>query len=224
MSKESEEKPGWLQRVSRIFGKGQNDKKESLERTMHKAGLDILNDRKLENRILLLTQLQDDIAAPIETKTLKEYVAELKRRHNLLNYAIFTISAPYARAGDSATFSHILHGWSRLDASAKSWILRTEDIVSKAEEDNIENKGQNDEMYSLLERGTVDVRMHVRFLHDNLQKHIWKDAFLIIGKCFMDRDVSERAATVVQNVIPALQAGGQPKLGGEASTSEASEQ
>ena len=224
MSKESEEKLGWLERVRKVFGKGQNDKKESLERTMHKAGLDILSDRKLENRILLLTELQDSMAAPIETKNLKEYVEELKRRHNLLNYAIFTIAAPYARAGDSVTFSHILHGWSRLDASAKSWLLRTEDIVSKAEEDNIEKqKGQNDEMFSLLERGTVDVRMHVQFLHDNLQKHIWKDGFLALSKAFLDRDVSERAATVIQNVIPALQAGGQPKLGGEANTSEDSE-
>jgi len=223
MSKENEEKPGWLERVRKVFGKGQTDKKESLERTMHKAGLDVLSDRKLENRILLLTELQDSMAAPIETKNLKEYVAELKRRHNLLNFAIYTIAAPYARAADSAKFSHILHGWSRLDASAKSWILRTEDIVSKAE-DNVENqKGQNDEMFSLLERGTVDVRMHVQFLHDNLQKHIWKDAALILAKAFDSRDIVGTAATVIQNVIPALQAGGQPKLG-ETNTSEASEQ
>jgi hypothetical protein len=224
MSKENEEKTGWLERVRKVFGKGQTDKKESLERTMHKAGLDILSDRKLENRILLLTELQDSMAAPIETKNLKEYVAELKRRHNLLNFAIYTIAAPYARAADSAKFSHILHGWGRLDSSAKSWILRTEDIVNKAEDNSETQKpGQNDEMFSLLERGTVDVRMHVQFLHDNLQKHIWKDGFLVLAKAFDSRDIGATAATVIENVIPALQAGGQPKLGGEASTSEASE-
>lgn len=195
---------------------------------MHKLGIDILKDQKLEHRIKLMMQFEDLITAPIQTAKLTEYVKELKDRQDSLNHALYEISAPFGRAGDIPRYGKMFHGWGRLNASASSWILRTSDIVSKTSkhtENHIEKPKpepkekdkekkeepkepasvetmivEAEELLEEFEAESIDPRFLVQSLHDVLQKHIWKDGFQILGQCFLDRDVSPRASTVIQNV------------------------
>jgi hypothetical protein len=231
-------KPGWVQRAKDLFG-GNPEKNEDkeLERTLHKLGVDIIKDQKLEHRIKLLMKFEEMMTEPIKTDDLAGYVKELKDRQDLVNHALYEISAPFGRGGDIPRFSKMFHGWARLNASASSWIIRTNDTVSKAEngkdkpketkttvkektkpeskseqksgekvqetKEEDEDKSDDDHIEQLLkeiETETIDPRILVQCLHDVLQKHIWKDAFQILGQCFLDRDVSPRAATVIQNV------------------------
>jgi hypothetical protein len=226
------DKPSWIKRAEDLFGsRGDQDDKE-LEKSLHKLGLDVLKDQKLEHRVKLLMQFHDMINAPIKTTSLTEYIKELKDREDLINEAIYEISAPFARSLDFPQIGKAFHGWGRLNASAKSWILRSDDIIRKAEEKNGNKKElvketeskqlskpkekaktelevptqtkeldlpKINEFFGLVDAETIDVKMLVNFLHDVLSKHIWKDGFLILGKCFMDRDISPRSATVIQN-------------------------
>lgn len=226
------EKRSWKERIKEIWGSSADDKEKEIEKTLHGLGIDILKDQKLEHRIKLLIQFQDLINAPIKVESLIDYVEELKDRQDLLNTAIYEIAAPYARSIDFPRIGKAFHGWGRLNASAKSWILRTDDIVRKAEEqkekekqktkdkdDKEKTKGKETkeldipnipkeakelrstaQFLGMMETETIDVKMLVNYLHDVLQKHIWKDGFLILGKFFMDRDISPRSATVVQNI------------------------
>jgi hypothetical protein len=223
-------KPSWIERAKDLFGSSEDKEEKEIERTLHRLGLDILKDQKLEHRIKLLMKFEDLITSKVTTEPLNEYVEDLKDRQDLMNHAIYEISAPYARSGDFPEFGHMLHGWGRLNASAKSWILRTEDIVNKALEkekkekkpepseqtaegkkepqktelavpnEEVQKDGELEDLIGMLETETIDVKMLVHFLHDVLSKHIWKDGFLILGKCFLDRDVTPRAATVIQNI------------------------
>lgn len=229
-------KPGWKQRIKDIWGGSGDDKEEKdFERSMHKLGIDVLKDQKLDRRMKLLIQFEEAITTEIKTEDLNEYVQELKDRQELLNHAVYEISAPFGRAGDIPRFGKMFHGWGRLNASASSWILRTSDIVSKAQRKNnhtpkpepkkepakpeakadqkegkTEKKTEEteeevrsrtvEELMEQIETESIDPRSLVQNLHDVLQKHIWKDGFLILGQCFLDRDVSPRASTVIQNV------------------------
>lgn len=237
---DKKQKLGWRERASLLFGSNA-EKEETQERTMHKAGIDIISDRKLENRVKLLMQFEDAITDEIDTENLEAYVKALMRRTDLINHAIMEIAAPYGRAGTLPQFSRMFHGWGRLYASSKSWLLRTEDTITKTDEEahNFFKNNlykvldelyqtlsdpkaleeiskirkqiggiENETSYNVLEHGAIDKRMHVRFLHDVLQKHIWKDGFLILNKCFLDKDVSERSATVIQSMQP-MQRGGE---------------
>jgi hypothetical protein len=227
------DKPSWMQRAKNLFGSSDDKEEKEIEKSLHKLGIDILKDQKLEHRIKLLMQFHDLITSEIKAGSLVEYVADLKDRQDLVNEAIYEISAPYARSIDFPRLGQAIHGWGRWNASAKSWILRTDDIVRKAEEQKEKNKekpkdqdkkdkekskdkekielealNEPKDLESLkrfldvmeTETETIDVKMLVHFLHDVLQKHVWKDGFLILGKCFMDRDISPRSATVIQNV------------------------
>ena len=203
--KNREEKKSLRQKLSETVWKPAKNEGDVIEKKMASLGVSILSDRKLEHRIDLLREMQRLISSEIKTDDLAEYVEELKSRLTLLNDTIYSVAAPYARSGDLPRFGRMLHGWSRLYASASSWILRTEDTIEKKHkkkgENGQEEADSNDAESSILEHGAIDKRMHVRFLHDVLQKHIFKDGFLILGACFLDKDVSERAATVVQTVI-----------------------
>jgi hypothetical protein len=253
------DKPGWVQRAKDLFGGSAEDKDEKgLERSLHKLGVDIIKDQKLEHREKQLMRFEDRMSEPIKTDDLTLYVLELKDRQDTVNHALYEISAPFGRGGDIPRFSKMFHGWGRLNASAQSWIIRTVDIVAKVEngkdkpnatvkpkqkpeakdskseeksgvaefasavrenvqeakkdgrfhkdqETTEEDEDKSDDIHieQLLrdvETETIDPKMLVQCLHDDLQKHIWKDAFQILGQCFLDRDVSPRSATVIQNV------------------------
>jgi hypothetical protein len=226
-------KKSWSERIRSVWGKPNKESEDAYERTMHKLGIDVLNDQKLEHRQKLMIQFEDYFKDEIKTENLVQYAQELKYRQDLLNHALYEISAPYGRAGDIPRFGKMFHGWGRLNASASSWILRTFDIVkqtekmkatirketAKKEEPKAEDKTKKDEkvqeeqkeespverdeleeMLEDLELESIDPRILVHSLHDVLQKHIWKDGFLILGQCFLDRDISPRASTVIQNV------------------------
>jgi len=189
----TEKKKSFRQRLSEVLWK--EKKPTYLKKQMEGMGISILSDEKLEDRLKKLQKLQEAIMEPIEAEDDEEYVTALKDRLDVLNQIIYQIAAPFARSGDFPKFSKMLHAWSRLYASASSWLLRTQDYyIRKA-------NGEEDDSISVsLGFGTVNIKMMVRFLHDVLQKHIFKDGFLILGKCFMDRDVSERAAIVIQTM------------------------
>lgn len=201
---------GWKERAQQLLGFGEKKEEKSSERTLHEAGVSVISDRKLENRIKLLMQLEDAVTEPITTDDLQEYLNQLRIKTDLLNHAIYEIAAPYARAGTLPLFARMLHGWSKLYASSKSWILRTEDVIAKNKKPTNKNNGETEEPKKAdgnesptsFDEGAVDKGMLVRFLHDVLQKHIWKDAFFILGQCFMDKDVSLTAATVIQSMQP----------------------
>jgi len=190
----TEKKKGWRQRLSEVLWK--EKKPTYLKQKMEGMGVSILSDQKLEDRLKKLQILQEAIMEPIEAEDDEEkYITALQERLDVLNQIIYHIAAPFARSGDFPKFSKMLHGWSRLYASSSSWLLRTQDYyIRKA------NGEEEDSISVSLGFGSVNIKMMIRFLHDVLQKHIIKDGFLILGKCFMDRDVSERAAIVVQNV------------------------
>jgi hypothetical protein len=231
-------------RIRSIFGAEEKESDDAYERTMHKLGIDVLKDQKLEQRVKLLIEFEDYMESEIKTDDLIPYVKELKHRQDLLNHALYEISAPYGRAGDIPRFGKMFHGWGRLNASASSWILRTFDIVSRTEKAKEEKEKQDrereererkqaeadkakdakkkdavqgeakteekpkteeerddiEDLLQELEIESVEPLILVQSLHDDLVKHIWKDGFLILGQCFLDRDVSPRASTVIQNV------------------------
>jgi hypothetical protein len=231
-------------RIRSVFGQEEKESDDAFERTMHKLGIDVLKDQKLEQRVKLLIEFEEYMESEIKTDDLIPYVQELKHRQNLLNHALYEISAPYGRAGDIPRFGKMFHGWGRLNASASSWVLRTFDIVNTTEkakeekqkqerekeererrqaeadkakdtqkkdavqgeektEEKPKTEEERDDIEDLLEEleiESVEPRILVQSLHDVLLKHIWKDGFLILGQCFLDRDISPRASTVVQNV------------------------
>lgn len=240
----SGKKRSWKQRAKNLLGWSEPEKSdEEYERTMHKLGLDVLKDQKLEHRQAMLLKFEEQMNEEIVTHSLIEYVQELKDRQDLLHHALMEISAPFARSGDIDRFGRMFHGWNRLNASASSWILRAFDIVKKTEKHNgkktqeeptdkpepkdtkkpetkdakkdepkpeekvqgSEKKLDNimddaEELLDEIESESIDPRFLVQCLHDVLQKHIWKDGFLILEMCFLDRDISPRSATVIQNV------------------------
>src|SRR5271157_9554 len=212
-------KKSWTERIRSVWGKPNQQSDDTYERTMHKLGIDVLNDQKLEHRQKLMIEFQEYMTLDIKTDSLVQYVQELKDRQDLLNHALYEISAPYGRAGDIPRFGKMFHGWGRMNASASSWILRASDIVKqtekvkerkakeekKKEEAKPEDKAKKDEkvqdekkeespekledlqeMLEDLELESIDPRILVQSLHDVLQKHIWKDGFLILGQCFLD--------------------------------------
>lgn len=179
---------------------------------------------------------EESMSKPIKTDDLANYVEQLKDRHDVVNHAIYEISAPFGRGGDIPRFSHMFHGWSKMNASGSSWIMRAMDIVGKTDngtekpkeatvkpkqkegkdsksagekvqETKEDDKSEDakidervEELLKELEIETIDPRMLVQCLHDVLIKFVWRDAFTIIGQCFLDRDISPRATTIIQNV------------------------
>ena len=190
----------WLQQK---FSGKKNVPDDTTEQSLNNFGIQILSDRKLEERIALLIELETEVAKPIQETDLLEYLAKLKSKTELLNHGIFQIALPYARSGTSPEFARKLRGWTQMYAQALSWILHYEQMVPKAMEDTNEEqrRGNSDSDY-----GTVEVQIHM--MHDNIQKYVWKDAFYFLGDCFMDDDVAPRAAAVIQSMMPMMGGGG----------------
>ncbi len=124
-------KKGWRELAQEVFGFGQKKDEKSFERTLHEAGVSVVSDRKLEERIKLLMQFEESVTEPITTDNLQDYLGQLRTKTDLMNHAIYRIAAPYARAGTYPVFGRMLLGWSKIYASSKSWILRTEDVIGK---------------------------------------------------------------------------------------------
>jgi hypothetical protein len=88
----------------------------------------------------------------------------------------------------------MLRGWTQEHAIAMNWILEAQKLV-QAKQSKINGETNID-----TEIGDIETLIY--FVHGNLQKYIWKDGNFILGECFMDEDVSPRAATVIQSMVP----------------------
>jgi len=179
--------------IKEWFGKrfkGQTDSKtlKSEEQTLASKGIQIISDGKLEHRISLLIDLEDEIKKPIETTILKEYVKELKKRNDLLNHGIMQIALPYARAGNDTNYAKKLEGWTDAYALANWWMLEAEKMVSTDYVDSLD-----------YDEGNINRLLHM--FCGNLNKFVWNLAFYFLGVCFMDVDIAPTAATVVQTMV-----------------------
>jgi len=174
--------------------KNQTDSKthKSEEQTLAQKGIQIISDGKLENRVALLIDLEDEINKEIQTENLATYVKTLKERTDLLNHGILQIALPFARAGTYSEYARKLRGWTQMYSLAQSWILQAQKMIPQKQQPN--NKEGD-----TIDNDNIEIQVHM--MHDNLGKFIFKDAFYFLGVCFMDVDIAPTAATVVQTMV-----------------------
>jgi len=203
---QQEDKKTWRQRFSELIWKPKAP--TFVEKKLSGLGVDVLSDQKLEHRIGLLVDLQDDLKKEVKTTDLKEYVGILKGRTDMLHRAVFEIAMPYASSGSYPYYAKMLDGWLDLHRIASSWILIVEDTLSPTQQAGASNTDAEGKTFAqvfghtplFLDKGIMDNQILIRFLHDALQKHVWSWGFAVLGKCFRDKDVTERAAIVIESL------------------------
>lgn len=180
-----ETKKGFLKRLTDRFQ--HPPEKDTIEMTLGDQGIKVAKDTRLSDRFASIYDLHNLMMAPIETTDPEQYLKELKNRLDTMDLAINLIASPYARAGDYPQYRRMMRGWSSWYAIASSWIQRTSDYWFNPESNPIDY-------------GPMDLGAYVRMLHDDIQKHVFKDAFSVLNFCFRDKDVSVHAVTVIQNL------------------------
>ncbi len=203
-----EKKPSWLERHGFMFGTKPQGEIKQLK--MHEFGVSVLTDGKLEGRMKALMSFKEDFMQGIEDDDLKTYVTNLEDRVQLLNDAIVEIAAPYARAGTSPRFAKLMRGWTKWYRLGKTGILEVKSWVHEQEKED-ETKDSNDTQPTdkkkrteidrmLTDRSSINIRNDIHYLHNFLNLTVFSDGFFALSLCFMDKDVSERAATVIQTM------------------------
>jgi hypothetical protein len=191
----TEKKPSWLERHGFMFGSKPSGEIKQLK--MHELGVNVLTDGKLEGRMKALMSFKAAFMKNIENDDLSKYVDNLENRVQLLNDAIVEIAAPYARAGTSHRFAVLMRGWAKWFALAKTGILEVKSWVREAQQ----TPKQEESSLSLTDRSSINIRNDVHYLHNFLNLTVFRDGFFALSLCFMDQDVSERAATVIQSMV-----------------------
>lgn len=176
---------GWTDKFKDLFKRP--TEKETTERTLAEHGVKTVEDMRLRERIAIQFQFQSLMSEPIRAKKPETHLARIKDRLDQMNTVIAQTSSPYARAGDNPAYRRMLQGWSRWYALASSWIICTNDYFLTEEENPIDY-------------GCMDAGAFVRMLEDVIQKHVMKDGFTVLNVCFRDKDVSEKAVTVIQTL------------------------
>lgn len=194
--RKEEKKPGWLRRHGFMFGTKPANTDEVRELKLHDLGVAILKDGKLEGRMRALMEFKADFMKGIEDKNLTTYVNNLEQRVATLNDMILEIAGPYARAGSSHRFAIGMRGWSKWMVLATQGILEVKSWVAEA------SQSQKQDETDFADRSSVNLKNDVHFLHNFLNVCVFKDGFFLLTLCFMDQDVSERAATVIQSMQP----------------------
>ena len=195
-----EKKPSWLERHGFMFGNKPNQG-EIKQLKMHEFGVSVLTDGKLEGRMKALMSFKEDFMKGIEDKELTTYVANLENRVQLLNDAIVEIAAPYARAGTSPRFAILMRGWTKWYRLGKTGILEVKSWVEQQQQ----TKTSDSRTLSLTDQSSINIRNDVHYLHNFLNLTVFSDGFFALSLCFMDKDISERAATVIQTMVQSHQ-------------------
>jgi len=87
--------------------RGYGEEKQPLEQSLERLGINVLLDRKLEQKLEALQRLYDMLEEEIETKDPLEYLNILNTRLKMLNRAIHSLSAPSYKASTYAAFKDL---------------------------------------------------------------------------------------------------------------------
>jgi len=205
------------------------EKEKSVEETLSKLGIDVVSDKKLEERIRLINDLHELIESPILSDDPLERIGELRDRLQWVNRTLKIVAVPYGRAGEQLTYRQAMQGWEILYSVAMDIINTVEAMVKAAGElEQYETVVLNSEeaekqVQALLNNGNADaeeivdalmeaeeheffatafkinVRELERKLESFLQIEVFPYAFLIMDISYYDKDVAPSYTTIVQN-------------------------
>lgn len=168
----------FTKKLKEVFGYG--EKPKAIEENLKQWGLNVLQDQKLEKKLLALQELFDELEAEITTEDPVEYVKELDKRLKMLNRAIHSLAAPNYRSGTFPAFRQMIEGWVLWNSLAEYWIHAVQDRIKGITKPN-GNGQQNeatepkpDSFMSELQVITLDVWTLVRRLHTVLQMHVFR--------------------------------------------------
>jgi len=207
----------YVERFKKALGYG--EEKKSMEQSLERLGINVLLDRKLEQKLEALQTLYDMLEEEIETKDPLEYLNILNTRLKMLNRAIHSLSAPSYKASTYGAFKDLLDGWVMWNSVAEYCIEAVRDRImnlmepkpkekQKANGDNTHEPSDaqiiHDEvmetMRKILQVTAIDVWTLVRRLHSVLQLHVFQDAQLVLALSYLREDVAPAHATIVKTI------------------------
>ena len=206
------------------------EEKKSVEETLSKLGIDVVSDKKLEDRIRLINDLHDLIESPILSDNPLERIGELRDRLQWVNRTLKVVAVPYGRAGEQLTYRQAMQGWETLYSVAMDIINTVEAMVKAAGELEqfkatvLDSEQAEKQIQALLNNGNanaeeivdalmeaeeqeffatafkINVRELERKLESFLQIEVFPYAFLIMDISYYDKDVAPSYTTIIQNL------------------------
>lgn len=183
---------GLKEAFSKIF-KSQ-EKEKTVEQRLSKLGIDVVSDRKLEQRIRLTDLLHDELEKPIETEDPLERIEILRDRLQTVNRALKVISVPYGRAGDFDRFRFAMMGWESLYSVSMDIINTVEGMIKNVltGQEQMENSVLNVEeaektVEQLLNNGKANSKQIVQALLNNSRQETYYARFLKMNVAELER-------------------------------------
>lgn len=187
------------------FQKFFTDKKKEpvINDKLDRLGLDIISDRKLDERMSLINDLHDELEKPIKTDDVIKRIQILRDRLQMVNHAMKIVSVPWGRAGDQTNYRLAMKGWETLYSVAMD-VINTVDRMVKAASDteNVENSTENVTDKLLATAFKINVSELERKLESFLQIEVFPYSFLIMDSSYYDKDLAPRHVTTIQNYQP----------------------
>jgi len=166
-----------LSRKFKSFFKKKEEEK-SVEESLSKLGIDVVSDKKLEERIRLINDLHELIESPILSDEPLERIAELRDRLQWVNRTLKIVAVPYGRAGEQLTYRQAMQGWEILYSVAMDIINTVEAMVKAASQQEqgqfevamLDSEQAVKQVQELLDNGNADAEEIVDSLTENSEE------------------------------------------------------
>jgi hypothetical protein len=182
---------GLKEAFSALFKKSEQEK--NVEEKISRLGVDVVNDRKLAERIALVNALHDDIDSPINAKEPLERLETMRKRLQSATRTLKVVGVPYGRAADVDNYRMAMFGWESLVSLASDIINTVEGTI----------KQTDTEQESALRISTVNMDDLERKLESFLYIEVFPYAFYIMDASYSAKDVSSSYTAVIQQTMVA---------------------
>ena len=167
---------GLSKKFKSFFKKKEEEK--SVEESLSKLGIDVVSDKKLEERIRLINDLHELIESPILSDEPLERIAELRDRLQWVNRTLKIVAVPYGRAGEQLTYRQAMQGWEILYSVAMDIINTVEAMVKAASQQEqfeiamLDSEQAVKQVQELLDNGNADAEEIVDSLTENSEEQV----------------------------------------------------
>ena len=153
-------------------------KKGTMKLELDRLSIRVLKDERLQGRVEVITNLNEELKMPVETEKPEQYVTELKERLHKLDGVVRGVGITYLRGGDAHAIREITIAWERL----LSLSLNIADTVMHV----VEKPGDVVNEWALCHK-----------LKSFLDVEVVPYGYMIIDASFYDKDISEKTAAVI---------------------------
>lgn len=207
-----------------IRGKKVEQKDEDIEKRISKLGIDVVNDRKLSDRIDLIQAMHNTIEEPITETEPELRLATNRKRLLEINRALKVSAVPYGRAGEQDRYREAMHGWEILYSLSTDIMNTVESMLEDAKKESNQPLEKSDpKLISVLGKDTyeklqewkkstlhkfsaVNMQEVERKFESFLMVEVYPYALYIMDASYWDKDVAPNYTTVIQQ-WPASQKG-----------------